>query len=327
MHVSVWVWALFAALVLAMLALDLGVFRTARRGPQEVTLRSAALWSGAWIGLGLSFGLIVLALYGSGPALAYLTAYVLEKSLSVDNIFVFVLIFSELQIPPAQQRRVLYWGILGALATRGALIAVGIYLLERFHWVIYPFAALIILAAARLLWGREKERALVIGACAVCGSWVARFIPITPLLRGGQFWIRQNGRLVVTPLFVALIVVETTDVIFALDSIPAVFAVTQEPFLVYTSNVFAMLGLRSLYFLLAGVVDRFRYLRVGLAAILVFVGGKMLLSEVLEVPTWVSLGVIAGSLTVAVTVSLMRPPRPAGLTVTGEARTPIGHSR
>jgi tellurite resistance protein TerC len=316
-RVSLWVWALFAALVLAMLALDLGIVRRARRGPQDVTLRSATLWSGAWIGLGLFFGLVVFALYGGAPALAYLTAYVLEKSLSVDNIFVFVLIFSELRIPPDQQRRVLYWGILGALVMRGAMIAVGIYLLERFHWVIYPFAALIILAAVRLLWGSERERELVTGACAACGSWLARFIPITPVLRGGRFWIRQNGRLVATPLFVALVVVETTDLIFALDSIPAVFAVTQEPFLVYTSNVFAILGLRSLYFLLAGVIDRFVYLRVGLAAILVFVGGKVILSDVVEVPTSVSLGVIAAALAIAITASLLRAPRPARLTMTG----------
>jgi TerC family integral membrane protein len=310
-HVSVWVWALFGSLVLAMLALDLGVLRAARRGPREVTLRSAALWSAAWIGLGLGFGVIVLALYGTGPALAYLTAYVLEKSLSVDNIFVFVLIFSELQIPLDQQRRVLYWGILSALIMRALMIAAGIYLLERFHWVIYPFAVLIILAAVRLIWGREKQRQVVIEACAVCTSWVARVIPITPVLRNGRFWIRQNGRLVATPLLVALIVIETTDVIFALDSIPAVFGVTREPFLVYTSNVFAMLGLRSLYFLLARALDRFRYLHLGLAAILAFVGVKMLLSEVVEVPTWISLAVIIAAIALAVTASVLRRPRPA----------------
>jgi TerC family integral membrane protein len=303
-HVSLWVWALFASLVLAMLALDLGLVRGARRGPQDVSLRSAALWSGAWIGLGLFFGVVILALYGTAPALAYLTAYVLEKSLSVDNIFVFVVIFSELRIPLAQQRRVLYWGILGALVMRALLIAAGIYLLERFHWVIYPFAVLIILAAARLLWGREKERQLVVEACAVCTSWVARFIPITPVLRDGRFWIRQNGRLAATPLLVALIVIETTDVIFALDSVPAMFAVTREPFIVYTSNVFAMLGLRSLYFLLARVLDRFRYLNIGLAAILAFVGVKMLLSEVVEVPTWASLAVIISALALTVIASL-----------------------
>ena len=307
LQVSVWVWALFASLVLAMLALDLGIFRTARRGPKAVTFRSAAVWSAAWIGLGLGFGLIVLVMYGSGPALAYLTAYLLEKSLSVDNVFVFVLIFSELQIPLDQQRRVLYWGIFGALITRGLLIGAGIYLLERFHWVIYPFAVLIILAAVRVLWGREKERQLVVAACAVCGSWVSRIIPITPVLQGGRFWLREQGRLVATPLFVALVVIETTDVVFALDSIPAVFSVTRSPFLVYTSNIFAMLGLRSLYFLLARAVDRFRYLNFALATILAFVGGKMLLSEVVEVPTWTSLAVIAVALAVAITASVARP--------------------
>src|SRR5713226_5584651 len=242
MQVRSWVWVLFALMVLALLAVDLGLFRASRRAPQEVALRSAAWWSAAWIGLSLVFGLVILVLYGSAPALTYLTAYPLEKSLSVDNVFVFVLIFSELRIPPQQQRRVLYWGVLGALVVRAVLIAGGVFLLRRFHWVVYPFAALVIFAAVRILWGREKERELVATACAVCGSWVARIIPITPVLRGGSFWARERGRLVATPLFIALVVVETTDVIVALDSIPAVFALTQDLFLVYTSNVFAMLG-------------------------------------------------------------------------------------
>ncbi len=311
MHVSSWVWVLFAALVLALLAVDLGVFRASRRAPQEVTLRSATWWSAAWIGLSLAFGLVILAVYGTAPALTYLTAYLLEKSLSVDNIFVFVLIFSELQIPPAQQRRVLYWGVLGALVVRAVLIAGGVFLLRRFHWVVYPFAALVIFAAVRILWGKEKERELVATACGVCGSWVARIIPITPVLRGGSFWVRERGRLVATPLFIALIVVETTDVIFALDSIPAVFAVTRDLFLVYTSNIFAMLGLRSLYFLLAGAVDRFRFLRAGLAAILAFVGVKLLFSGVVEIPTWVSLAVIGAALTLAVTASVTTTARAA----------------
>ena len=206
-----------------------------------------------------------------------------------------------------QQRRVLYWGVLGALVVRAVLIAGGVFLLRRFQWVTYPFAALVIFAAVRFIWGREKERELVATACAVCGSWVARIIPITPVLRGGSFWVRQRGGLVATPLFIALVVVETTDVIFALDSIPAVFAVTSDLFLVYTSNVFAMLGLRSLYFLLAGVVERFRFLRAGLAAILAFVGVKLLLSGVVEIPTWVSLAVIATALTLAVAASVAIP--------------------
>jgi TerC family integral membrane protein len=322
MNVSLWVWGLFAFLVLALLALDLGVARGARGTSRALGLRSAALWSTAWIGLGLLFGLVVLRLYGPNQALTYLSAYLLEKSLSIDNIFVFVLIFSQLQIPPAEQRRVLYWGVLGALVMRGVLIAVGMYLLDRFHWVIYPFAALILLAAVRMLFGQDKERQAVIAACAVCGTWVARLLPITPVLRGGRFWIRQGTRLVATPLLIALIIVETTDVIFALDSIPAVFAVTREPFLVYTSNVFAMLGLRSLYFLLAGAVERFRYLRFGLAGILAFVGGKMLLGDLIAIPVWVSPVVIAGALALAVTVSAALPPRQGRLTRAGQAAVP-----
>jgi tellurite resistance protein TerC len=307
MHVSVWAWALFGVVIFAMLAIDLGLFQSSRREPRALTLRSAALWSAAWIGLALAFGLTVLAFYGPAPALTYITAYALEKSLSVDNIFVFVLIFSQLEIPAPQQRRVLYWGVLGALVMRGVMIAGGVFLLARFRWVTYPFALLIVLAAARMLWGREKERQLVAEACAVCGSWVARLIPITPLFHGGRFVVRQRGRLVATPLLVALIVVETTDVIFALDSVPAVLAITRQPFLVYTSNVFAMLGLRSLYFLLGAVIERFRYLRAGLAAILVFVGGRLLLSDVVEVPTGVSLAVIAAALAVSVAASLLWP--------------------
>jgi len=309
MQVSSWVWALFALMVLAVLAADLGVFRTSRREPREVTLASAAWWSAAWIGLSLLFGVVILALYGRGPALTYLTAYLLEKSLSVDNIFVFVLIFSELRIPPPQQRRVLYWGVLGALASRALLIAGGVFLLRRFNWIVYPFAALVLFAAVRILWGKEKERELVATACGVCSTWVARIIPITPVLRGGAFWVKQRGRLLATPLFIALVVVETTDVIFALDSIPAVFAVTGDLFLVYTSNVFAMLGLRSLYFLLSGIVERFRFLRAGLAAILAFVGLKLVSSGAVEIPTWVSLAVIAAALTLAVAASLTIPPK------------------
>ena len=312
MQVSVWLWGLFAALVLAALAVDLGMSRT-RGEARELTLRAATIRSAAWIGLALVFGVVVLVLYGHQAALEYLTAYLLEKSLSVDNIFIFVLIFSELRIPPAQQRRVLLWGVLSALVMRALLIGAGLFVINRFTWVIYPFAAIIILAAVRLLWGRNKEREVVAAACAICSTWVARVIPITPALHGERFWVRQNGRLVATPLFVALVIVETTDIIFALDSVPAVFAVTREPFLVYTSNIFAMLGLRALYFLLAGVVDRFRYLRVGLAGILIFFGVRLLLSDLVHVPHWVSLSVIAAALTLSVVVSIKRaaPAAPA----------------
>jgi tellurite resistance protein TerC len=254
--------------------------------------------------------LVVLVLYGQHAALNYVTAYLLEQSLSIDNVFVFVLIFSELRVPPAQQRRVLLWGVLGALVMRALLIGAGLFLLSRFHWVVYPFAALIIFAAFRLVWGRQREQQLIVEACAICSTWVARLIPITPQYQGGRFVVRQaerGGRLVATPLLVALIIVETTDIVFALDSVPAVLAVTTDPFIVYTSNIFAMLGLRSLYFVLAGVVDRFRYLRVGLAAILVFFGARLLLGNVVEVPTSLSLVVIAAALALSIAASIKWP--------------------
>jgi tellurite resistance protein TerC len=305
MTVSLWVWGLFGALVLAMLALDLGALR---RSSGEPSLKSAALWSAAWIGLGLGFGVIVLVLYGPAASLLYFTAYALEKSLSIDNIFVFVLIFGELQIPQAEQRRVLYWGVLSALVMRAIFIALGVFLLERFHWVIYPFAALILFAAVRILFGQEKEREVVVNACAVCSTWVARIIPITPVLWGHRFWVRQHGRLLATPLLIALVLVELTDAIFALDSIPAVFAVTREPFLIYTSNIFAMLGLRSLYILLGGAVSRLRYLRYGLAFILAFVGVKLLLDGVVEISALLSLLIILGAVAISASASLLMIP-------------------
>ena len=312
MRVTMHTWGLFGALVLAMLAIDLTVdarerriaARTESRVAQSIRLRPAALWSAAWIGVGLLFGLVVLALYDSRAMVTYYTAYVLEKSLSVDNLFVFALIFGELSIPTADQRRVLYWGILGALAMRALLIAAGISILDRFHWALYPFAILILLAAGRLLFGEQKERKVVVAACAACGSWVARLIPVTPVRRDGKFWIRQNGRLAATPLFIALVIIELSDIVFSLDSIPAVLAITREPFLVYTSNVFAMLGLRSLYLLLASAAERFHALRYALAAILLFVGGKMLSSSVIDVPSWLSLAVVLAILAVTVVVSL-----------------------
>jgi tellurite resistance protein TerC len=318
MHVSVWAWALFGLLVLTALAADLGAFSRSRGDDRAPTLRSSAIRSAAWIALSFGFAIVVLVLYGQQAALTYVTAYLLEKSLSIDNVFVFLIIFSELRIPPERQRNVLLWGVIGALVMRALLIGAGLFVLNRFHWVVYPFAALIILAAARLLWGRKKEEELVKAGCAVCGSWVARLIPITPRLHGNHFWVRHKGRLLATPLFVALIIVETTDIVFALDSVPAVFAVTREPFLVYTSNIFAMLGLRSLYFVLAGVVERFRFLRVGLAAILMFFGARLLLSDVIHVPILLSLGVIAAALGLSVLASLRWPP------VQPVASTPIG---
>ena len=320
MHVSPWVWALFGFLVLSALALDLGLLHAKGGGQRQLTLRAAAVRNGAWVALALLFGLGVFAVYGQGAALTYLTAYLLEQSLSIDNVFVFVLIFSELRIPAAQQRSVLLWGVLGALVMRA--------LAHRRR--IDPAQPV---PLGRLPFRRAhnfRGRSLVVGQAERAGAGGRRVldlqhmggatIPITPQYHGGSFVVRQaerGGRLVATPLLVALIIIETTDIVFALDSVPAVLAITRDPFIVYTSNIFAMLGLRSLYFVLAGVVDRFRFLRVGLAVILIFFGARLLLGDILEVPTEVSLGVIAAGLALSVAASIKWPganirPAPSG---------------
>lgn len=253
------------------------------------------------------FGLWLAAIYGTEAGMTYLVAYTLEKSLSIDNLFVFVLIFGQLQIPPIYQHRVLFWGIIGALVMRAVMILLGVYLLERFDWVLYPFALLLVIGAMRLLVGNDKEREQVRERCKVCSTWVARFIPVTGMLHGQRFLVRQRGHRVATPLFITLVVIETTDLIFALDSIPAVLGITRDPFLVYTSNVFAMLGLRSLYFVLNGVMDRFRYLKTGLALILLFVAGKMLLESWIHVPAIASLSIVVGIVLISILASHLSP--------------------
>jgi tellurite resistance protein TerC len=295
-------WTVFGVALAAALISDFALGRG--RTP---SLRSAALWSGVWIGVGLAFGAWVALRLGRDAGVTYLTAYLLEESLSVDNLFLFVLIFSQTGIPPALQRRALFWGIAGAFIMRALLIALGVYFLAKFHWLIYPFAALLLYAAVRMLRGGEKRQQFVAASCAICTSWVARFIPITPVLDGSRLLVRRDGRLLATPLLVALVVIETTDLLFAIDSIPAVFSVTRDPFLVYTSNVFALLGLRSLYFLLAHVIQRVRYLRVGLAVMLLFAAAKLLLSNVLEITPGASLAVIAGILIVTIAASRLFP--------------------
>jgi TerC family integral membrane protein len=299
-------WAVFWAVVAIALVADIVLARLGGRTP---TVRNAALWSGAWIGLGLLFGVFVAVRLGGDAGITYLTAYLLEKSLSVDNLFLFVLIFSQTGIPAPLQHRALFWGIASALIMRAILIGLGLFLLERFHWVIYPFAGLLVFAAARMLFGKEEEKRLVESSCALCTSWVGRFIPIAPVTTGRDFFVRKGGRLLATPLLVALVVIETTDLIFALDSIPAVFAVTRAPFLVYTSNVFALLGLRSLYFVLAGAIRELRFLRIGLGILLLFVAAKMLLADVIEIPPLVSLAVVAGIFCVAIVASRLFPGR------------------
>ena len=257
-----------------------------------------------WVAVGLGFGVWVAVARGAVAAAEYYAAYLLELSLSVDNIFVFVIVFSELHIPAEYQHRVLRWGVAGALVFRAMVIGAGITLIQRFHWIMYPFAALILFAAWRMLFAEERERRVVAGACDVCSTWIARVVRVSPVLHGRDFWRREGGRLTATPLFVALAVIETTDIVFALDSVPAVLAVTRDPLIVYSSNVLAMLGLRSLYFVVSDALDRLRYLRQGLAVVLVFTGTKMITSEWVHISPVVSVGVIAVVLGVTVAVSV-----------------------
>ena len=303
---SVWVWIGFNVFILAMLALDLGVFH---RRAHEITMREAAIWSLIWLCLALVFSVGLLHFQGRQAGLEFLAGYLIEKSLSVDNIFVFVLIFSWWRVPREYQHRVLFWGVLGALVMRGLMILAGAALLARYHWIIYPFGAFLLVIASRMITARAApvlEDNLVL-------RLVRRIVPITPHLHGPRFFVKlpdgARMRLYATPLFIVLVAVESTDLIFALDSIPAIFAVTREPFLVYASNIFAILGLRSLYFVLAELVHRFRFLKPGVALVLVFVGTKMLLSDIVHVPVEVSLGVIAGILAGSVLASILVPQR------------------
>jgi tellurite resistance protein TerC len=267
-------------------------------------------WVIVWVGLGLALGLWIAATQGRSAATEYFAAYLLEESLSVDNIFVFAVIFSELHIPAENQRRVLMFGVMGALVFRALAIGAGITLIERIQWITYPFAALILFAAWRLLFGGERQRRVVKKACDVCSTWIARVVPVSPVLHGHDFWQREGGRLVATPLLVALVVIETTDIVFALDSIPAVLSVTRNPLIVYSSNVMAMLGLRSLYFVLSDVVCRMRSLRAGLGVLLVFTAAKMVAGEWVQVSAGVSVAIIAVVLLATIVASVWQNKTP-----------------
>jgi tellurite resistance protein TerC len=304
---QLWLYVGFNVFVLAMLALDLGVFH---KEAHVVSMKEAAGWSALWVTLALVFNAGIYHFMGPQAGLEFLTGYLIEKALSVDNIFVFVLIFSYFQVPPRYQHRVLFWGILGALLMRGAMIAAGAVLIERFHWIIYVFGAFLVFTGIRM--AMQDEHDIEPESNPVI-RLVRRFIPVTSEYRGQSFFVREAvtpgeaARWVATPLFVVLVLVETTDLIFAVDSIPAIFAITRDPFLVYTSNVFAILGLRALYFLLAGVIHKFHYLKLGLAVVLVFVGTKMLLVDIYKIPVALSLGVIALVLASSVAASLLFP--------------------
>jgi len=294
-------WIGFNLFVLAMLALDLGVFH---RKAHEVKIKEALAWSAVWIALALTFNVIVWQWRGPEVGMQFLTGYLIEKALSVDNIFVFIMIFAYFKVPALLQHKVLFWGIIGALLMRAACIAAGISLLKQFHWLIYVFGAFLIITGIKMALSKDKE--IDPGKNPLL-KVVRRLIPVTEEYHGDKFFIRRDARLWATPLFVALIFVELTDLIFAVDSIPAILAITQDPFIVYTSNVFAILGLRSLYFALAGIMGLFHYLHYGLSAVLVFVGAKMMLADIYKVPIGVSLGAIAGILALSVVVSLLRP--------------------
>ena len=297
-------WLGFLGFVLAMLALDLGVFH---RTSHVVGVREALAWSGIWVTLSLLFNAAVWWRFGSTAALEFLTAYVVEKSLSVDNVFVFLAVFSALAIPAVHQHRVLFWGILSALALRAAMIFAGAAALARFEWLVYVFGGFLVVTGVKLFAHRNRPADPLGGPAA---RLVRRLLPATARLDGSRFVTSENGRRLATPLLTALVFIEFADVVFAVDSIPVVLGVTRDPFIVFTSNVFAMMGLRSLFFLLAGAVDRFALLNVGLSAVLVFVGVKMALVHVVDISPLASLAVIVAILGASIAASLRRPRAP-----------------
>lgn len=304
---SIYGWVGFNVVVLAILALDLGVLH---RRSEKVTLKQAAIWSAVWVALSLCFALAVYLTMGRESGLEFLTGYLIEYALSVDNIFVFVLIFTYFNVPEKYQHRVLFWGIIGALVLRGVMIVAGSALVTRFAWTLYIFGAFLVITGIRMALQKDEtaynpERDPVL-------RLARKIVPVTSEYHGKSFFVRLprpdgTTQLAATPLFIVLLIVDTTDVVFATDSIPAIFAVTRDPFIVYTSNICAVLGLRQLYFLLAGIVDKFAYLKLGLSAVLVFIGVKMLIEPFLHIPIGISLGVVALVLVTSIVASIKWP--------------------
>jgi len=292
-------WGVFFVLILIMLVIDLGVFH---RHEHEIKSREAAIWTVVWVVLSLGFNLWIYLEDGREPALEFLTGYLIEKALSIDNIFVFIVIFAYFKVPPRYHHRVLFWGILGALVMRGLFIALGTVLISRFEWILYLFGAFLVYTGIKIVWNRgtevHPEDNPVVG-------FFERFVPLTRRYHGKHFLVREGGRLLATPLLLVLVVVEATDILFAVDSIPAIFGVTRDPFIVFTSNIFAILGLRALYFLLADLMDRFDYLPYGLGLVLAFIGAKMLVHPWIEVPIEASLGAVVVLLGGSVVVSIL----------------------
>jgi len=303
MSIQADMWLAFGALVIIMLFIDLGLSRKSH----EISFREALTWTVVWISLAMIFNFGVYHYLGRTKALEFFTGYVIEKSLSVDNLFVFIMIFSYFNIPRIYQPKILKWGIIGALVLRAVFIFAGIELLAAFHWMIYIFGGILIVTGIKMAFGGEEklepEKNLLV-------KLVRRYVPITKRLHGNRFFINRRGVRATTPLFLALLLVEWSDVIFALDSLPAVFAVTRDPFIVYTSNVFAILGLRALFFLLSRVMGMFTYLKLGISFVLAFVGVKMLLADTrFEIPVQFSLGVIFGALLISITISILMDKR------------------
>lgn len=313
MNHSAWLWAAFNVFVLFMLILDLRVFH---KRAHEVKIKEALLWSAFWVVLSLLFNVGVYLFEGSEVALQFFTSYIIEKSLSVDNLFVFLLIFSYFKVPAKYQHKVLFWGIVGALLMRGLLIFVGVTLISRFHWILYIFGAFLVFTGIKMAF--QDDTVEIHPEKNIFVRFFKKFLPVTAGYHEGRFFVRAEKKLYATLLFIVIIVVETTDLVFALDSIPAVFAITRDPFIVYTSNVFAILGLRALYFALAGLLDLFHYLKFGLSIVLAFIGMKMLIEGFYDMPITLALGVVAGVLIISVIASVLFPkkeklPLPPGL--------------
>jgi len=299
MHIGFWI--VFNAVILFLLLLDLAV---AGRKYRVVPFKQAVLLSAIWIGLALAFAVFVHQWMGATKALEFVTGYLLEEALSVDNLFVFILLFAYFKVPPEEEKTVLFWGIIGAMIMRGIFIAAGVALVQRFHWILYAFGVFLIWTGFQLMRQGEEQpdpsRNIVL-------KFSRRFLPLTETYEQKRFFVWRDGKFLATPLFVVLLVVETTDILFATDSIPAILAITRDPFIVYTSNVFAILGLRSMYFALSGLMKLFHYLNYGLSVVLMFIGAKMLLPEKYHLPIWVALAVVAGVLGMSVLLSVLFP--------------------
>ncbi|MFM2282980.1 MAG: hypothetical protein RL222_484 [Bacteroidota bacterium] len=299
METNAWYWIGFNAFVLIMLALDLGVFH---KKTHEVKVKEALIWTAVWIALAMVFNAGIFYFFGKEKGVEFLTGYVIEKSLSVDNIFVFIMVFSYFQIPTKYQHKVLFWGVLGALVMRAIFIFAGVALISKFHWIIYIFGGFLIFTGFKMLFQEDKpiepEKNPLI-------KLVRKILPVSNELHGDKFIIKQGAKTIATPLLLVLVLIEFTDLIFAVDSIPAILAISKDPFIVYTSNVFAIMGLRSLYFALSGITQYFVYLKYGLAAILIFVGTKMSIVDFYKVPVLLSLLIIVTILAISVIASLM----------------------